>query len=277
MRISPLALVHHSDWHPLELLVLPVLALFIAAQGILGAQAPSASQHAGDYARADIEQGYRLFGTLCAACHGNNGDAIATANLRGGQFQRAKSDMDLQNVIRRGIAGTPMPPHDTLTNAELTALVAFLRNMRDFDSGRVVLGDKARGRVIFDGKGACVTCHRVAGKGSRSAPDLTSIGTKRTPADIERSLLDPTRSMLPANRSIRAIDKDGKIITGRRLNEDTFTIQIIDEAEKLLSIEKATLREYEVLKTSRMPSYKERLTQPELADLVAYLASLKGL
>ena len=82
--------------------------------------------------------------------------------------------------------------------------------------------------------------------------------------------------MMPINRPVRAVTKDGKVVNGRRLNEDTYTVQLIDEQEKLVSLTKADLREYTILTTSPMPSYKDRLSENELADVVAYLLSLKG-
>ena len=66
------------------------------------------------------------------------------------------------------------------------------------------------------------------------------------------------------------------MISGRRLNEDTYSVQLIDNQEHLLSLLKSDVREYTILKTSTMPSYKDRLTAQELADLVAYLVTLKG-
>jgi len=82
--------------------------------------------------------------------------------------------------------------------------------------------------------------------------------------------------MLPANRPVRAVTLDGKVITGRRLNEDTYTVQLIDEQERLLSLSKANLREFTVLKSTPMPSYKDKFSSQELADLEAYLLSLRG-
>ena len=82
--------------------------------------------------------------------------------------------------------------------------------------------------------------------------------------------------MLPANRTVRAVTKDGKVINGRRLNEDTYTVQLIDEQEHLVSLTKADLREFAVLKSTPMPSYKDKLSAQDLADLEAYLLSLKG-
>jgi putative heme-binding domain-containing protein len=131
--------------------------------------------------------------------------------------------------------------------------------------------------VVFDGKGRCATCHRVNGKGPRSAPDLSDVGALRSAGSLQRSVVDPSSQMMPINRPVRAVTKDGKIINGRRLNEDTYSVQLIDDQEHLLSLTKADLREYTILKTSPMPSFKDSLSTDELSDVVAYLLSLKGL
>ena len=52
--------------------------------------------------------------------------------------------------------------------------------------------------------------------------------------------------------------------------------QVIDEQEHLLSLSKADLREFTVLKSTPMPSYKDKFSSQELADLEAYLLSLRG-
>ena len=83
--------------------------------------------------------------------------------------------------------------------------------------------------------------------------------------------------MLPLNRPLRAVTRDGEVVTGRRLNEDTYTVQIFDERERLVSLDKADLQELTVLAASPMPSYAGTLSEPELADLLAYLVTLKGL
>ena len=121
-----------------------------------------------------------------------------------------------------------------------------------------------------------MSCHRVNGQGSRMAPDLSDIGTVRSARALEESLLDPTSSMLPMNRSVRGVTRDGKVVTGRRLNEDTYSVQLIDTQERLVSLIKADLKEYAVVKTSPMPSYRDKLTAQELADVVAYLVALTG-
>jgi cytochrome c oxidase cbb3-type subunit 3 len=227
------------------------------------------------YAQVDIAYGARIYVAQCSACHGVNGDAISGLNFRAGQFKRVSSDNDLSNIITGGIPGTAMPPLK-FDAAELTGLVAYLRNMGTLDGYAVKLGDPAHGQALFEGIGRCASCHSVNGKGPRVAPDLSNIGAIRTPDLLERTLLDPKAAMLPVNRTVRAVTPDGKVITGRRLNEDTYTVQLIDEQEHLVSLVKADLREYTVIKTAGMPSYRDTLSSKDVADVVAYLLSLKG-
>ena len=250
-----------------------VAVLAISVGGGASALAAQADDHE-QYARADVEYGLRLYSANCAVCHGENGDAVGSVNLRSGRFRRASSDRDLQRIFTEGLEGTAMPPGD-YDAAERTALVAYLRRMGDFDPSTVTPGDAARGRAVFGGKGGCTTCHRVNGAGSRAAPDLSDIGAVRPAGALERSLVDPTSAMMPINRPVRIVTDDGRVVRGRRLNEDTHTVQVIDAEAGLVSFEKARLREYEILTTSPMPSYRDRLAPEELADLLAYLLSLK--
>jgi putative heme-binding domain-containing protein len=108
------------------------------------------------------------------------------------------------------------------------------------------------------------------------APNLSDIGAMRSAASIERSLVDPSSQMMPINRPVRIVTRDGRTISGRRLNEDTYTVQIIDDQERLMSFTKADLREYAIVTTSPMPSFRSTLREEELSDLLAYLLSLKG-
>lgn len=245
---------------------------------LMGAACPARAQNAAaqQYPQADIEYGAKIFLTQCSGCHGMNGDQVAGVNLGSGQFRRVFSDADLRAVVTTGIPGTAMPPFN-FDASELAGIVAYVRNMRNFDARQVKLGDAARGAALFEGSGNCASCHRVNGKGPRVAPDLSDIGALRTADFLERSLVAPSAAMLPVNRGVRAVLRNGKVITGRRLNEDTYSVQLIDEQEHLVSLDKADLREYTVMTTSPMPSYKDKLNEQERADIVAYLLTLKGM
>ena len=254
----------------------PAAAALAAAVLGLGAVLPAAQGPAPEYERADIERGAQLYDEFCSNCHGSEGDGVGSVNLMSGQFRHASTDQNFRRILTNGIPAAGMPP-GSYTDADMLALIAYVRNMRDYDGGIVTLGDAARGRAIFQGRGDCAGCHRVAGRGSRLGPDLTAIGAVRGAGSLRETLLDPTGSMLPLNRPLRAVTRDGEVITGRRLNEDTYTVQIFDERERLVSLDKADLRELTVLAASPMPSYAETLNEAELADLLAYLVTLKGL
>src|SRR5436190_12361171 len=251
--------------------VVTVLTVAVAIASIATAQAPL---HDAQYSDADIAYGASLYTAKCVTCHGTQGDAIGGVNLRSGTFRNAVIDRDLERFIR---AGSPagMPPF-ALDNAEMAGIIAYLRNMNAFDAAAVKTGDAARGRAIFNGKGACTGCHRIGLDGSRVAPNLSDIGTARSAGSLQRSLLDPTSQMMPINRPVRVVTKDGTIINGRRLNEDTYSLQMIDDRERFHSLVKADLREYTIARTSPMPSYKSTLSEEEIADVLAYLLSLKG-
>jgi putative heme-binding domain-containing protein len=117
----------------------------------------------------------------------------------------------------------------------------------------------------------------VGTSGSRVGPDLSDIGALRRTVEIERSLLEPDEEVLPQNRYYRVVTKQGETISGRLLNLDTFTVQMLDSKERLLSFSRSDLREAGFVEKSPMPSYRDKLSSPELADIVTYLATLKGL
>ena len=244
----------------------------------LGLVSPMAfgQDHAGQYEQADIEYGARLYSANCTRCHGTAGDEIAGVELRAGEYPRAASDPELMALIRQGIPGTAMPPND-FSSTELTGLVSYLRTMRDVDLSGVTVGDAASGLALFNGRGACSSCHRVAGQGPRTAPDLTDIGAIRTAATLQDALVDPTGSMLPINRPVRAVLSDGTVLNGRRLNEDTYTIQFIDQDERLRSLDKVELRELTAVIESPMPPATDVLNEQDVADVLAYLLTLKGI
>jgi putative heme-binding domain-containing protein len=247
------------------------VASVLLAAGLFAAGGSLSAQHATAF---DIEDGGRAFRNTCANCHGPDGDQIAGIDLGRGQFRRQFTDQDLVNIIRNGIPNTPMPATN-VSEAQAVKIVAYLRSVAESRRNIAVAGDAARGKAIFDGKGACATCHRVDGVGSRVGPDLTRVGQLRRSVELEQSLLDPASEVLPANRSYRVTTRDGATVSGRLLNHDTFTVQILDTNEQLRSFAKADLREHGFV-ASPMPSYRGRLDAQETADVVTYLASLKG-
>lgn len=245
-----------------------ITVLLITLAGIAFSQ-----QHGID--PVQIDAGARLYGSACSTCHGPDGDRVSGVELKKGLFRHASNEVELAAVIQKGIPGTAMPPNN-IQRGDLVALVAYLRAMRDFRTRKVTLGDAAAGRVVFEEKGGCAGCHRVNGKGSYRSVDLSDIGAVRTGAFLEDALLDPSKIDFPQNRFVRAVTKEGVAVTGRRLNEDTLTIQIISSDERLMTLIKADLKEFSVEKGPGMPAYRDSLSASERADLLAYLVALTG-
>jgi putative heme-binding domain-containing protein len=246
-----------------------VCLALVASRDTLRAQADH------QYTTQDIEAGSRLYATQCMTCHGAAGDTVSGINLRRGQFRRPMSDDDVRRTIATGVAGTGMPPFD-FQPRELDGLVAFIRSGFDVGGMAVKVGDAARGQALFEGKGGCASCHRVNGKGPRVAPDLSDVGAIRSPSQLFRSLTAPTSQMMPINRPVKIVMRDGRTISGRRLNEDTYTVQLIDDQERLLSLDKTDIRDLQVSTTSSMPPATAVLVGSEIDDTIAYLLSLRG-
>lgn len=234
------------------------------------------AQELGDhqYTSEAVEAGSRVYTQQCALCHGPTGDTVDGIDLRRGIFRTASSDDDLRTVITQGAAEGQMPSFN-LSPSELEGVIAYIRAGFDPEGVAIRIGDPMIGRALFTGKGQCAECHRVNGVGPRTAPDLSEIGAIRTPAALQRTLLDPESALLPINRPIRIVTQDEEVITGRRLNEDTYTVQVLDSEERLRSLIKADLVRYEISST---PTHEpSTLSSDEVADLIGYLLTLRGL
>jgi putative heme-binding domain-containing protein len=236
------------------------------------AQAPTESQL---NTRIDPEPGRKLWSANCAVCHGAEGKGGRGPDLTSGKFRHGGTDDDFYWAIRNGIPGTEMPGFP-ISGVESMQLLAYVRALGRSAMPPPAGGDAARGRALFAGSGECARCHRVGGMGSRIGPDLSDAGARMPPSALLAVLLRPGASVLSAQWYVRAVTRDGRTIMGRRLNEDTYSVQLIDAQEKLVSLVKEELREYELIKKSPMPNYEGKLTREQLGDLVAYLASLKG-
>lgn len=233
---------------------------------------PASAQHATAY---DVEDGARVFASICANCHGPDGNLILGIDLGRGQFRRSYTDNELANVISNGIPNTAMPPSPNLNEEQVERVVAYLRSNAEPRPTLTRAGDAVRGKALFEGRGECTECHRVGDNGSRTGPDLSRIGRLRRAVELEQSLLDPTAEVQANNRFYRVVTASGEEVTGRLLNHDTYNVQMLDWEERLRSFAKADLREAGFDETP-MPSYAKKLNAQQIADLVTYLVSLQG-
>ena len=238
---------------------------------------PAFGQHADDTirnpftSRSDVESGGRLYRSHCAVCHGIEGEGGRGVDLTMGLFRHGAADRDLYNTISVGIPGTEMP--GTFFNGrQMWQLVAFVRSLSQGKAADQVEGDLENGRQIFVAKG-CNGCHRIRGEGGRMGPDLSDVGAMRSLGHLQASVLRPNEAVYPQHWMVRAKTNGGKQVSGMRMNEDTFSVQLIDPAGQLVSLRKQDLAEFEVDRNSGMPAYEGQFQESDFNDLIAYLAS----
>jgi putative heme-binding domain-containing protein len=136
-------------------------------------------------------------------------------------------------------------------------------------------GDASRGKALVESNG-CFDCHRIGDRGSRLGPNLSDIGTRRTPDRLQKSMVAPDDEVLFENRFVRVLTKDGATITGRLLNQDAMSVQLMTPKEELKTYLRTNIRESTVVDKGLMPSSQGKLTDQQVADVVAFLSSLKG-
>ena len=223
--------------------------------------------------RADVAEGERLFLKNCALCHGGDATGGRGPDLTRGFFRNATSDDQLLAVIQDGISGTDMPWMG-LSDRKAGQLVAFIRSLSSISGP--IQGDPQNGRELFFGSATCSTCHMVNGEGSRQGPDLSWVGWRRAPDYLRAALLDPNADVEPRWWTAQATTVSGEKIGGILVDEDQFTIRVLDANDDLHALAKSDLEEFEREKGSRMPSFLGVLSEEDLDDVVAYLAGLRG-
>ena len=223
---------------------------------------------------ADVEQGKKLYGGRCAGCHGPAGDGGKGANLGVPVLPRAADDRTLYRVIRYGLAETEMPG-TFMAQREIWQISAFVRSLGAVSRASIV-GDASRGEALIRGKAGCLNCHAIGMTGGQKGPALSEIGLRRSAAHLRSKIQNPSGDLPEQYRVVSFTTKDGKKGGGTRLNEDTWSIQVLDGGGKLYSYDKSELKDLKVERKSMMPSYAAKLSEQELNDMVLYLTSLRG-
>jgi cytochrome c oxidase cbb3-type subunit III len=225
--------------------------------------------------RADLAEGEKLFQNHCALCHGLKGGGGRGPMLTQAKLSRAPDDATLLKVLEEGIRGTEMPGADSMSEREMKQTAAYVRSLGKVQQ-QPVPGNATRGAEIYRGKGNCTTCHSIKGEGGISGPDLAGIGGRRSAGYLRESLVDPGAAVPEGYLLLTVVAKDGRKVTGVRVNEDSFSLQIRDDSGRSYSFWKHEIAQVEKQRgKSPMPSYQGQLSDDELTDLVAHLASLK--
>jgi cytochrome c oxidase cbb3-type subunit 3 len=232
------------------------MAPFAAAQIPTG-QAPPHKAHP-PATPESIAQGKKIFDGTCAVCHG----------------------------VWGGVIGSGMPNFSYLGQDKIWDVVDYVSTLGQSNGGTVT-GNAQKGKEVYDSNG-CASCHSIDGEGGSSGPDLSNIGALRSASFLRDEILNPgankptgepglpSRAAYEAYRMYRVTLANGKTVTGMRVNESSFSLQLRDAQGNIISVNKLTAKNIEELPgKSFMPSYKGKLSDEQVNDLVAYLASLE--
>jgi putative heme-binding domain-containing protein len=242
---------------------------------------------AGDAKAAKV--GESQFRANCAFCHGLG----ARGGGRGPDLTRAQkrhgnSDADLYRTINEGVPGTAMPPNGAtqqgvgMTEEEIWQVITYIRSVEK-KTDATILGNAAHGKELFQGTAGCSTCHMIQGKGGRIGPDLSTTGSARSTEYLVESVRQPSKRLAQGiseamkefsqeYETVTVVTADGTKFMGVVLNEDHFTLQMMDTRENLHLFEKDKLKSLEKSRESLMPAYDQKmLSDKDLQDVVAYL------
>ncbi len=219
-----------------------------------------------------VEAGRSLFNKTCTGCHGIDGSEGSRGPDLGGTRRYFRlSDSAIFGVVKNGIPGTAMP-NMGLADDDAWRIVAFIRNLRGTASDNIVPGDPEHGMALFKGKGQCQECHMIRGEGGTIGPDLSSIGAQVSLAHLREELTQEL-PIPPGFSPVEVVGPHGEVVKGIAKNDDDFSIQILDEQNRLHLYGKSDLRSITYAKHSLMPhDLDKKLTAEEFQDLLAMLS-----
>lgn len=234
---------------------------------------------------SESEQGKTVFVRFCVVCHGSDGTGGEAPSLNHPNLDRAPDDDALRSLVANGILNR-MPAMSHLTDTELGQVAAYVRSLGRTPSPPSAGNAQAGGQVYQ--RAGCPACHIVNGLGGSFGPVLTEIGALRGASYLRQAVVDPGAALpvgtltvpgraLREYLPVRVVTRDGREVRGIRVNEDAVTIQLRDSSNQFHSFRKSDLQQIaKETDASLMPGYKDRLPAADLADLVAYLSSLRG-
>ena len=232
--------------------------------------------------------GKQQYQALCVGCHGEDGKGGGHGpGIVDVPQPRAISREAIRNVIVNGLPEAGMPAF-AMPDAKADAVAQYVMSLKKVPSGLpapVAPGDAAAGERFFFGKGGCVRCHMVRGRGGVVGPDLSDLGRLRSAAQIAEVLRDPggaaatsagrgsprRRSDTTSHRAVTIRLRDGTTIRGIARNESAFDLQLLAIDGSLRLLNKDLVTEI-VREKTLMP--KVDANPAELRDLISYLSRL---
>jgi putative heme-binding domain-containing protein len=224
-------------------------------------------------------KGQQEFKRMCNSCHN-----VSTATNQ--RKNAADWTSVVNDMVTRGAQGSPADVENVVAylsaNFGLDKLPAVVAAPTSSTTSQAPGGQSAllgtgavsKAKEMIKANG-CLSCHRVDKAGSYLAPDLSEIGAHRSAEQLRKSITSPNKEVLPENRTVRLVTREGKPVTGKILNQDGLSVQLIDSTTQLRSFQRAELREFTIVDQNPMPSYADKMRAEDLDLLTRYLSSLK--
>src|SRR5579864_6236122 len=221
----------------------------------------------------DASEGAALFRSDWAGCHGPSGTGGRGSDLTRGTFRHASDDGKLFRIIATGISGSPMPGViATRPATSVWQLVAYVRVLNR-QSSHAEMGDATAGRQLFEGRGRCSTCHRAD---TRAGPDLSNVALARSPAARRQVLVAPSDGAQKPSQMLRVIETTGAVHVGQLMDEDTFSVRLLENDRTLCAFDRKRLKSIERIAVRAAPHGGVAFTAREIDNVVAYLLTRRS-
>jgi putative membrane-bound dehydrogenase-like protein len=168
-------------------------------------------------------------------------------------------------------AAQPLVAELTLDTAAQKAKLAALE-------GVLAGGEIQRGRDLFFGnaKAICATCHTVQGQGGKTGPDLSKIGAIRAPRDLLEAIVLPSASFARGYEPFTIVTDAGQVHSGVIVRETADAVHLFTSERIEIPVRRDAIETLAQSTVSIMPAgMDEQLSRQDLADLIAFLQSLR--
>ena len=253
---------------------LAIVFLFLSGMVATGQEGPMKDQNPREGDPASVKIGRASFLARCSGCHGMDARGSQGPDLTN-LWSSGLTNARIFDIVRHGIPGTEMPEQGfRVTDHEIWDTISYLHSLNSSSGEEAPHGDAAKGESIF--RTNCSSCHTVNGWADHVGPDLSRVGTTRSPSALAKKIRG-AGTVRPGYALVTLVLHDGRQIQGLAKNEDAFSIQVMELSGRIQGYMKSDLKEVIHEPHGLMPAYgPNQISDTELGDLLSYLCNLRG-